>query len=150
MARKQYLNPAPPDKPRPDAPKDVVHVYFASKLQKAIVDLGMNQSDLAREVQKHLPKGRTIGRDSISLYIRGKVLPNAINLKAIAAALKVDAKDLLPHKGVPSVIDNHPTRDTRLLGDGNTWLRINEAVPTDLALKIVSMLNANEKKARGK
>lgn len=138
--RKNYINPPPADVPM-GAPTDVVHVEFASRLQRAITAKGWNQSDLARRAQEHMPDGQKMGRDNVSGYIRGTTLPGPIKLKAMADALGVAPEELLPQRGVPNAGNKAlPAFDMRAIGDGNVWLRINQAVPQAVGLKIMQLL----------
>lgn len=82
---------------------------FAYNLYQRMKAKGWNQSELARQATEHLPKpvegqkqGRAIGRDLISNYIRGKVLPRPATLAALAKALDCKETDLLPPRSVPS------------------------------------------------
>jgi transcriptional regulator with XRE-family HTH domain len=123
-----------------DAPKDAVKAAFGTRLQDAANRKGWNQSELARQAQLHMPKGKRLARDNVSTYIRGKVLPGPMQLKALADALGMKVDDLLPSRGVPSAADKSPPLDYRDLGDGNVWLRINQALPRKLALRIMNLL----------
>lgn len=136
MGRLTYNKPMEP--PPAGAPREAVTAAFASRLQKAILAKGWTQSQLAREAQKHIVSGE-IRRDNISHYIRGIALPRPDKLEAMARALGVKPEDLLP-RGAPSAADKAPSLDARDLGDGNAWLRVNQAVSWDVAVQILKML----------
>lgn len=140
MAKRAYQNTHGPTELPANAPKDAVKIEFARRLQAAMIAKGMLQSDLARAAEIHLPKGKRFGRDSISLYIRAKSLPGPLYLRALCAALGTKPEDLLPTRGIPAAGDSAPTLDARDLGDGNTWLRINQAVPWEAAIKIMQLV----------
>lgn len=137
MPRRDYVNPAPGNIPA-GAPKDAVKVEFAKRLQNAIIDKGWSQSDLARRASKHMPEGKSIGRDLVSNWIRGLSLPRPHHLKALAKALGMDQKELLPSS--PSVGAAAPSFDIRQIEDGLVWLRINQATDYETALKIMGLL----------
>ncbi len=140
--RSAYINPKGPAL-HEGAPVEAVKIEFAHRLQQAMIKKGWNQSELARQAQLHLPGGR-LGRDNVSTYIRGSVLPGPNNLHALATALGVKVDDLLPSRGVPSAADKSPPLDYRDLGDGNVWLKINQAIPRRLALRIMNMLAGDD------
>mgnify|MGYP002683741061 CR=1 FL=1 len=140
MTKRAYQNLQSATELPANAPKDAVKIEFARRLQAAMVAKGMQQSDLARSAQIHLPKDKRFGRDSISLYIRAKSLPGPLHLKALCAALGRKPEELLPTRGIPSAGENTPTFDARDLGDGNTWLRINQAVPWNAAIEIMRLV----------
>lgn len=65
-----------------------IKAEFARRLQTAMVGRGWNQSELARRASECLPKpapgqtrGHAIGRDLISHYVRGAMLPGPSNLE---------------------------------------------------------------------
>jgi transcriptional regulator with XRE-family HTH domain len=136
--RSAFLNPdaGPLHK---DAPTEAVKVEFARRLQQAMIKKGWNQSELARQAQLQLSEGR-IARDNVSTYIRGSVLPGPNNLHAMATALGVKVDELLPSRGVPSAADKSPPLDYRDLGDGNVWLKVNQAISRKKALQIMNLL----------
>jgi transcriptional regulator with XRE-family HTH domain len=136
--RSAYVNldgPRIPD----EAPTEAVKIEFARRLQRAMVKKGWNQSELARQAKIHLTEGR-LERDNISHWIRGKNLPGPANLHALAEALGVSPADLLPSRGIPSAADKAPPLDMRDLGDGNVWLKVNQAVDRRTALRIMNLL----------
>jgi hypothetical protein len=61
-------------------------------------------------------------------------------LQAIAKALGVTDTDLLSAEYVSRGGDTNADFEMRDTGDGLAWLRINQAVPWDVALKISQML----------
>ena len=140
MVKRAYINPKPTGTLHPNAPADAVKIEFARRLQAAITAKGWRQSDLARHALQQLPKGRAFGRDSVSLYIRGRSLPGPLHLDAMAKALGVKPEDLMPTRGVPSAGENNPALNMQDLGDGHVWLRVNQAVPWDAALEIMNLI----------
>lgn len=140
MVKRNFHNTKPPADLPANAPKDAVKIEFARRLQVAMIAKGLQQSDLARNAQLQLPKGKRFGRDSISLYIRAKSLPGPLHLKALSAALGMKQDDLLPTRGIPYAGEHSPSFDARDLGDGNTWLRINQGVPWPVALQVMQLI----------
>jgi transcriptional regulator with XRE-family HTH domain len=104
-----------------------------------MVEKGWNQSELARRAEMQC-NGKRLGRDNVSVYIRGKVLPGPLHLSALAKALGLKPADLLPTRGTPEAGESSPSMDVRDMGDGRAWLRINQAIDWDVALKILEML----------
>lgn len=86
-------------------------VQFAVRLNKRMADLGMSQSDVAREawgeqdVKRQTRAGAEYtskvakGRESMRLYASGKRLPTDQKLRDIAKALKCSPADLVPPGG---------------------------------------------------
>lgn len=133
-----FHNDPPAEFISPYAPVDAIKADFARKLQAQLVDRGWNQSELARRMKPHLPRN-SIARDNISKYIRGKVLPSPHVLEAMCKVLGCKPIDLLKARGTPSAAE-HPPLDVRDLGDGQVWLRINQAISWELALQIMNLI----------
>jgi transcriptional regulator with XRE-family HTH domain len=73
---------------------------FGRRLQRALNAKGWTQSELARRIARHLPTFR-IGRDNVSKWIRGKVLPLPPALEAMCKVLEIETSDLLPERAAP-------------------------------------------------
>jgi transcriptional regulator with XRE-family HTH domain len=73
---------------------------FGRRLQKALNTRGWKQVDLARRIAPLLPTSRT-GRDNVSKWVRGKVLPLSPALEAICKVLEMETTDLLPERAAP-------------------------------------------------
>lgn len=110
---------------------------FAQKLQKEMLARGWNQSELARR--------SGMGRDNISGYLGGKVLPGSKHLKKIADAFGKEPGYFI--EGV--VLKEEPDRpmlDFKQNDDGTVTLRFVQMMPMNLAMKIIEMLkNINGK-----
>jgi len=145
MSRKRgsrpYSNRPPQDIPT-GAPPQVVLAEFGNKLQQLLVEKNWNQSDLARAARKFMPD-KKFTRDNVSRYVRGLSFPLPLRLNALAKALGVSPEDLRP-KGIPGAGMKNPPREYRQLEGGMAWLTINQAVPDELALKILSMLGQED------
>lgn len=142
MVRHVYRNDAPKGGSLANAPRDYVKVEFARRLQAAMIKKGWNQSELARRAEAYLPKeapkGSRVGRDNVSQYIRGHVLPAPHTLAALAGALGVKPADLLPSRGVRATTENAP-RSFNDMPDGNVWVRINLAMEPGDAFKVMEL-----------
>jgi transcriptional regulator with XRE-family HTH domain len=126
------------------APPVAVRMDFAKRLQDALNDRGWNQSELARRMAPLLKESR-IGRDNISKYVRGKVLPLPAALEAMAKVLGVESKDLLPSRATQGGADELSALDVRDIGAGRVWLQVNQAVDWDVALDVMKRLREGSK-----
>lgn len=133
MARAYYNASPRSDFDPTTAPKDEIKREFARRLQSALAERGMSQSDLARAIKT--------GRDNISGYIRGKNLPSPATRLAIAKELGVDPNWLLPLSAVGSVDRGAPAIEMKAGNrDGMVWLRINQHVSMAVAVQIMNIL----------
>lgn len=147
MTRKSNtLLGSPTDIPE-NAPREVVGVEFARRLQKAMDEKGWNQSELARAATTQMVNGR-ITRDQVSKWINGHSLPGSARLDAVAKAVGMTKDDLLPTRGISPAQGKMPPMDLRDLGDGQVWLRINQAVSWETSIKIMELLKASEQERR--
>lgn len=131
-----------------------VYQEFGRRLQARMIQLGWNQSDLARYASDHLPKtrsgkiqGHAIGRDRISSYIRGLYLPRPEALVVLARALECLPEDLLPPSAsVPSVVaEEGPLMEFKGVGDHRVAIRLNRVVSEKTALAIHTLLAEEDK-----
>ena len=138
----------------PSAEMDAASIKaeFARRLQTAMVAKGWNQSELARRATEYLPRaapgqkrGHAIGRDLISHYVRGTMLPGPANLEALSKALGVRAIELMP-AGVPQVSGEPTPFEMKGMPDGRMYLRVSRTVSQDAAMKIMAIL-ADEDRA---
>lgn len=143
MARRGPYHAAPPKGFVKGAPAEAIKAEFGRVLQKKMVEKVWNQSDLAREAAKHMPN-KQLHRDNISQYVRGLTLPGPTRLKALAKALGCQPQDLLPIRTTETIDQKAPPLDVRSLGDGRSWLRVNQAVSDKTALKIMQLLNEDD------
>ena len=139
MVKKQFHNKPPLGDMPAHAPKDAVKAEFARRLQAAMVRKGWNQSELARRAAENTTDGH-FGRDNISLYIRGIVMPGPVHLHALSKALSLKPDELLPSRGAPSADDRVPPLDIRDAGNGKAWLRVNMAVEWPVAVEVMKLL----------
>ena len=125
------------------APPEAIRMEFARRLQAALNEKGWTQSELARRVAKLVPTSR-VGRDNISKYVRGKVLPLPPMLEAIAKVLDRKSTDLLPMRS-NAATQEHPPVSIRDMGDNEmAWLQINMALPWDKVLEIQQIIRRKD------
>lgn len=125
-------------------PKHLAKDEFARRLYKLMLDKGWRQADLARAAG--LP------RNAISVYLRGASLPNPESTKALAKALDMDPGVLLPNYTESAIERDNPEIEFRVspADPKKAWLRINRLVSTSTAIKIMSLIEADDEAANGK
>ena len=123
---------------------------FGRRLQQLLDQKGMNYSDLARLVwgKTTTKTGYEVAknRDRISVYIAGKAVPDARNLKKIADVLGVEVSELAPERFGDAMIEQqHPAYSlTKVQGESDkVFLRVNKLVPEQVAAKIMFLLATN-------
>ena len=128
---------------------DTIRVVFARKLQAAMNEKGLTQTELARRVAP-LVKNTRVGRSNINKYVRAKVLPLPPVLEAIAKVLETRATELLPMRSASTAME-HPPFSLRDMenNDNMSWLQINMAVPYRKALKIIGILKGEDDEGGG-
>ncbi len=125
-------------------------IEFSRNLTARLLDVGMNQSDLARAIWG-LSKNTTdhrgylvqYGRDRVSSYVRGKALPVHATLLKIADVLKCAPGDLLP--GATTLETSAKTIPKMAIHDvpnknGYAFVQINQEMPLHVAMKIGALL----------
>lgn len=122
--------------------RDAARAEFARRLQRRMIECGMNQAQLARELQLRVPNER-VERDMISRYIRALSFPSASKQVALAEILKTTVYDLVPSVARKVAVDEPrglPHLSLKEAGDGNVWLQVSKAVPMDKALEVLRIL----------
>lgn len=142
MIKRPTIHTDPTDLPS-GAPTDAVKMEFARRLQRAMVEKGWNQSELARRAAKFAPEERFI-RDNVSKYMRGKVLPGPVHLNALCRALGKKPEGLLPTRGMSGAAPDTNPFSLSDAGDGKAWLRINQAVTWEQAMAIQKILKSEK------
>jgi transcriptional regulator with XRE-family HTH domain len=101
--------------------------------------------------QADLVKASGLPRDSISTYMLGKTLPEKENLKAIATALGVEPKDLIPT--YVEVIDEGAESPFEMKVNGKdaskTWIRVATTVSSVTARKIFELIQLDAEQPNG-
>jgi len=115
-------------------PKHLTKQEFGRRLYVLMMKRGWRQSDLARAAD--------MPRDSVSTYIRGKVLPTPQNLQKLAEALGVQPSDLLPNHIESAIGEDAASLEFRVsVSEPNmAWLRVNRLVKLSTATKIAELL----------
>lgn len=139
MAKKTRTHIVTDSPPEPRlAPKHLTKQEFAKRLYTLMIKKGWHQSELAR--QSGLP------RDSISVYMRGKSLPEASNAQALAKALGVPFEQLMPNH-VESAIDaDMPALEMKVSPNAPNaaWIRVNRLVTLRTALTVMDLLEKDD------
>jgi len=138
----RHIHNPPPGELPDDAPTEKARAEFAKRIQHFMARKGWSQADLSNESSKHMPQGKTIGRDSISYYVRGKSFPTAPRINALAKALGVKPEELVPTRGVRTA--ENPSVEVRETSDGKVWLRVNQHVDWSVAVKVLEILKSAE------
>jgi transcriptional regulator with XRE-family HTH domain len=123
--------------------------FFAHALEARLTQMGMTQSELAREVNRILPPGVHISRSSISKYVHAKEpssKPNPVRLAAIAKVLGVDQTQLVPSG---RAIDKFLPVDFSATTDGRVHLKINRTFSTKTALAILRLVQEEDNLVTG-
>jgi len=119
-------------------PKHLAKDEFARRLLQLMRRRGWRQAEFARQA------GLT--RNAISVYLRGDSLPNPDSLQKLAAALGMKAEELLPNYKEAAIERDNPELEFRVspAEPKTAWLRINRAMPTSLAIKIMGLIEAHD------
>lgn len=114
-------------------PKTARNQEFGKRLREIMEKKKVQQYEVADALQ--------IGRDSMSGYARGRIMPLRGRLEEIAKYLKVDPTELVPHFGM-DISNNElaPHFDLKIGEDGTAWLAINQRLPADIALEIAALV----------
>lgn len=115
-------------------PKHLSKQEFGRRLYGLINDRGWSQSDCARHAG--LP------RDSISSYVNGKSFPTPRSLKLLADVFGLQPHDLLPNAAENAIDRDFPAFELKIsaTAPNMAWVRINRAMPTQLAMKIAALI----------
>lgn len=124
------------------APRSIRLQEFGKRVRHFMNAKNMNQSQLAREAAEHMDDG-SFSRDSVSKYVRGLNVPRPKHLKALSKALGVTTDELLPGGAMPYEGPTPPL-DVREAGDGYAWLHVNQKVPWDIALQVLTLVKGKQ------
>ncbi len=118
---------------------------FARRLHTAMIAKGMNQSDLARATWKKdtVDKrgySQPVGKDRISVYLKGRVLPDAQNLKRLADALDMKVEDLAPVGGGAPVDRDAPDFVFSPAAGGYMLVELKYVMPAEDAATIMGII----------
>lgn len=115
-------------------PKMAIRLEFGRRFRQAMLDKGVRQIDVANATD--------IGRDSISGYTRGRVLPEGDNLRKICKFLDTTPEKLVPHYGIDTkAVDHMPALEIQQANaEGKVWLRVNQVVSLEQVSRIMAIL----------
>jgi transcriptional regulator with XRE-family HTH domain len=119
---------------------------FARRLHELMVQKGLSQSDLAREVWGTTTdtRGYTVAknRDRIGAYLRAESLPEPQNMARLAEALGTKAEDLAPEIVAATVDRENPELAVTMVAGhpDKAHLQVNKLVPIALAAKVMALL----------
>jgi transcriptional regulator with XRE-family HTH domain len=118
------------------APKHLTKQEFAKRLYRLMLKRGWNQSELARRA--NLP------RDSVSTYIRAKVMPTQQSAQRLAAALGVTPEDLMPNFVESAIEEDTPSLEMKVSvnAPNKAWLRVNRLVSLATAARVIDLIEA--------
>ena len=122
------------------APKHLTKHAFAKRLYSLMMAKGWNQSELARRAG--LP------RDSVSTYIRAKVMPTPLSAQSLANALGVSPEDLLPNYVESAIEEDTPSLEMKVSvnAPSKAWLRVNRLVSLATAARVIDLIESEHSK----
>lgn len=128
---------------------------FSETLHRELLARGWSQSDLAKKIwneERTDSRGYTsvVGRDRVSSWVRGRVLPDPKSLKRIADALDMSAEDLAPNLTAAAVSKQEPTLGiTAVAGrHDQVLLQVRMLVPLKVAVDVAGILQRAEEEAK--
>lgn len=114
---------------------DAIKAEFGRRLFSFMLEKGWSASELARQTK--------IGRDSISIYLRGKSFPNPQRLIKISEALGISVDDLAP--GVPNKTKRNrmsdDIADMSSIDKDNVMLTIRKKLDKKTAVRVLAILS---------
>jgi transcriptional regulator with XRE-family HTH domain len=118
------------------APRHLTKQEFAKRLYRLMLKRGWNQSELAR--QADLP------RDSVSTYIRAKVMPTPQSAQRLAVALGVVPEELMPNHVESAIDEDSPSLEMKVSvnAPSKAWLRVNRLVSLSTAARVIDLIEA--------
>lgn len=128
----------PANSTSPLAPKHLTKQEFAKRLYRLMLQRGWNQSELARRAD--LP------RDSVSTYIRAKVMPTPQSAERLARALGVTPEELMPNHVESAIEEDAPSLEMKVSVNApqKAWLRVNRLVSLSTAAKVIALIEAED------
>lgn len=129
----------PPTEIPSDSPAEITKLEFGRRLAAKLLEVGWNQSDLARAAG--------LGRDAISTYVRGRSFPEPKSLKAIAEALRMQPQELLPNEVALAMrSDTAPMLEIKQAAGypDRVYLRVNRLVSLEQAAQIFQILKSEK------
>lgn len=134
----------------PAPPEENVYISteqdFARRLHHYMTQRGWSQSDLARAVWGERKNARGYreakGRDRISVFLKGKTIPETTTLAALAEALEVEPDELCPEQHKKAMAwEPHSVSLTLAPGHSDrARLVIDRIVPFHVGAEIIAIL----------
>jgi transcriptional regulator with XRE-family HTH domain len=117
-------------------PKHLTKAQFGQRVYRLMLRRGWTQSELSRRAD--------LGRDLISAYVRGIKMPTPQNADKLATALGVTVAELLPNHLESAIEEDAPAFEMKasVHAPDKAWLRVNQLVSIDTALKVGALLRA--------
>lgn len=121
---------------------------FARRLQTAMLNKGLSNSDLARAVwgETEDSKGYKVARnrDRVAVYLAGKGFPEMGTLHKLAGVLGVSKEDLAPHVTMVAVDRERPAFSmTMAPGQGTEAdVQLNMRLPLSVAVQISQLVTS--------
>lgn len=137
------------ERPFPDFASNLTRPEIEREFTRRVVtrmrELGMNQSDVAREAARFHPDG-VFGRDLVSNYCRahgkGKI-PQPQNLPILARALRMHPDNLLPpvypSRRAHVIQEPYGPNSMAQNTDGSTTVKLNMRLPFEIAAEILTL-----------
>lgn len=129
---------------------------LGANLRRLTLEKGWRQTDLATAASKHMPVSPStlvsvpLTRQQINTYWQGKVLPGRIVVKALADALHVTQRDLVPSLEMPEIATRASgtlpasTAVIEQIDERTALVRVSQVVPWQTALKIMELLKGDK------
>lgn len=149
MSRNPVRRNPPAETPIPPT-VDLKAQEFARNLWRAMRAKGWSQSDLARRAfgTTQDKRGYTVakGRDRISMYLRGKQLPDERNLMKIAKTVSMTPEALAPGLHAAAIDHERPEIAINVAAGhpNKVHLVVNKIVTQEVAAKIFAMLGGSD------
>ena len=123
------------------APRHLSKQQFAKRLYRLMLSKGWNQSELARRAG--LP------RDSVSTYVRGKVMPTPQSAQALAQALGVTPEEIMPNHVQGAIDEDEPSLEMKVSVNSprHAWLRVNRLVSLATAARVIDLIESEDNRA---
>jgi hypothetical protein len=129
----------------PEKAADPQAVAFAKRLNQMLLRKGWSQADLTRAAQNHVPEGHEFKRHLPSVWLRGKHMPNGINLEILAKALGVTKEDLIPEGSATVVGLADRAVQFTMSTNGYARIKLDMEMPAEIAMKIMMLAQEAQK-----
>lgn len=115
--------------------KHLTRKQFAARLFNLANERGWNQAETARQAG--------VTRDSVSNYMRGSYLPDAVNLRKLADAFGLKPEDLLPNIIETELkVETKPSLEVRTGADPTTsWVLLNRLIKSEGLPELMALIN---------